>query len=208
MGLSREKGFVVSGSVNACTKGLWIWSKPIYNDKDNVNIFFMDTEGLDSIESNSNIDHKLFALSVLLSSYFIYNSIGSIEENSINSLALITKLIQTVTVNQGQSLQSEYELSQYAPKFLWVIRDFVLLIRDLKNRKVTSKMYLESNLSDLPVGNQGLTRNSEESLRIRKSILSFFKYRDCVTLIRPLDSEDDLRNIQFIDDSKIKPKFT
>lgn len=99
MGLSKEKGFIVSGSVNACTKGLWIWSKPIYNDKDNVNIFFMDTEGLDSIESNSNIDHKLFALSVLLSSYFIYNSIGSIEENSINSLALITKLIKTVTIN-------------------------------------------------------------------------------------------------------------
>lgn len=95
MGLSKEKGFVVSGSVNACTKGLWIWSKPIYNDKDNVNIFFMDTEGLDSVSSHSNstIDHKLFALSVLLSSYFIYNSVGSIEENSINSLALITKLI-------------------------------------------------------------------------------------------------------------------
>lgn len=40
----------------------------------------MDTEGLDSVDSNNNIDHKLFALSVMLSSYFIYNSIGSINE--------------------------------------------------------------------------------------------------------------------------------
>ena len=50
LGLSGKNGFEVSSSVNACTKGLWIWSKQIYNDKENLNIFFMDTEGLDSVD--------------------------------------------------------------------------------------------------------------------------------------------------------------
>lgn len=58
----------------------------------------MDTEGLNSVDGNNTLDHKLFALSVMLSSYFIYNSVGAIEENSINSLALITKLIKTLTI--------------------------------------------------------------------------------------------------------------
>lgn len=64
----------------------------------------MDTEGLDSVDSNNTMDHKLFALSVMLSSYFIYNSIGSINELSINSLALITQLIKTVTLEKGVKL--------------------------------------------------------------------------------------------------------
>ena len=90
LSLDGQKGFKVSSSVNACTKGLWIWSKPVYNDKENLNIYFMDCEGLDSMDRDNQVDHKLFALSVLLSSYFIYNSVGVIEENSINSLTLIT----------------------------------------------------------------------------------------------------------------------
>ena len=76
----------------------------MYNEKDNLNIFFMDTEGLDSVDSNNSLDHKLFALSVMLSSYFIFNSFGSINELSINSLALITQLIKTVTLEGKEAL--------------------------------------------------------------------------------------------------------
>lgn len=64
----------------------------------------MDTEGLNSVGSHNNLDNKLFALSVMLSSYFIYNSIGAIEETSINNLALITKLINMVTVDKDEVL--------------------------------------------------------------------------------------------------------
>ena len=30
--LNRQKGFTVGPTVNPCTKGLWIWSKPIYGE--------------------------------------------------------------------------------------------------------------------------------------------------------------------------------
>lgn len=62
----------------------------------------MDTEGLNSVDSHSNHDNKLFALTVMMSSYFIYNSIGAIDENGINSLALITKLIKLVTIEENE----------------------------------------------------------------------------------------------------------
>ena len=47
----------------------------------------------------------------------------------------------------------------------------------------------------MPIGDDGVTRNNDNSRKIRQSILNFFKERDCVTLIRPVDSEEDLRNI-------------
>jgi len=62
----------------------------------------------------------------------------------------------------------------------------VLEIQDVKGRKVTPKMYLESFLTDIPIGKDGYSRN-ENSYKIRKSILNFFKHRDCITLIRPVD---------------------
>ena len=122
--LEKDKGFTVSPTVDACTKvdfligwmtsinfskvnskGIWIWSIPIYMPKDDYYIFFLDTEGLDSIERDSNADSKLFALTVLLSSYFIFNSLGCIDESSISQLSIITHLIQNVTVQDGQQLE-------------------------------------------------------------------------------------------------------
>lgn len=102
LSLHGNKGFEVSPTLNACTKGIWIWSKPVYNEKENLNIFFIDTEGLDSMDRTGDTDTKLFTLSVLLSSYFIFNSTGSIGEDQVNALALITKLVKTIAVEEGQ----------------------------------------------------------------------------------------------------------
>ncbi len=112
-----------------------------------------------------------------------------------------------MTITEEYLLDSTYQLSQYAPKFLWILRDFVLEIKDLRGRTVTPKLYLESVLTDLPVGENGFTRNAEQSFKIRESILNFFKTRDCLTLIRPVNDEEDLRNIQHLNDNQIRPKF-
>lgn len=44
----------------------------------------MDTEGSESIERNSNHDAKIFALAILMSSIFVFNSVGAINETSIS----------------------------------------------------------------------------------------------------------------------------
>lgn len=68
----------------------------------------MDTEGLDSVDWDSEADLWLFALSVMLASYLLYNSIGAIDETSINSLALITHLIKTITIEENKKVVNEY----------------------------------------------------------------------------------------------------
>ena len=205
--LNENNGFNVSASINACTKGLWLWSKPIFIQKDNLNIIFMDTEGLDSVDRNSDTDARLFALTVLLSSYFIYNSIGAIDEVSINTLSLITFLIKTVALEENKKLVSEYQLAQYAPKLLWILRDFVLEIKDTQNRSVTAQQYLESALVDVNQNAKSGNKDSQKSCQVRQGLINFFKNRDCLTMVRPVNDESELRNIQHLQDDQIRPDF-
>jgi len=41
----KGRGFKVAPTVDTCTKGLWIWSCPVYNERENMYIFFLDCEG-------------------------------------------------------------------------------------------------------------------------------------------------------------------
>jgi len=142
----RGEGFVVDPSTDACTQGIWIWSKPIYNERDNLHIFFLDTEGASSVEKSATHDAKIFALSLLMSSYFVYNSVGSIDENSINDLSLTTQLSKNIAVSSDES--TEHVLSYYTPKFLWALRDFTLELQDSKGKPINSNQYLENALTD------------------------------------------------------------
>lgn len=52
-------------------------------------MFVLDTEGLGATDQDEEFDTKLFIIALLLSSYMIYNSVGTIDEKAINSLSLI-----------------------------------------------------------------------------------------------------------------------
>lgn len=42
---------------------------------------------------------------------------------------------------------------------------------------------------------------------IRENIMKYFKDRDCITLVRPLDSEDELKHLNKFPLSKLKSDF-
>ena len=48
----------------------------------------MDTEGLSSVEAEANHDLKIFTLSLLTCSHFIYNSKGTIDGDALNKLSM------------------------------------------------------------------------------------------------------------------------
>ena len=49
--LNQNKGFEVGPTINACTKGLWVWPELIENSNDpGTRYMVMDTEGLGSLE--------------------------------------------------------------------------------------------------------------------------------------------------------------
>jgi Guanylate-binding protein, N-terminal domain len=91
-----QGGFGVGPTINPCTKGLWIWSKPIEVEKQSgeppFKVFIIDSEGIGAFNEDQNHDTRIFLLALLLSSYFIYNSMGTIDENALQNLSLIVNL--------------------------------------------------------------------------------------------------------------------
>lgn len=54
---------------------------------------------------------------------------------------------------------------------------------------------------------KGSSETVEQKNRIRRLIKHFFKERDCATLIRPVEREKDLQNLQQLDDSMLREEF-
>lgn len=70
-----------------------MWNKPIKINETTDGIL-LDTEGLGSTERSTNTDIKIFSLAILLSSLFIYNSIGTINEQALEDLSLVCNLTE------------------------------------------------------------------------------------------------------------------
>jgi hypothetical protein len=199
----KGPGFRVDPTTSSCTQGIWIWSKPIYIEKDNLYLFFMDTEGSNSVEKSASHDAKIFALSILMSSFFVYNSVGVIDENSINELSLTTQLSKNIAVSAEEGAASDLTLSYYTPKFLWLLRDFTLELLDAKGKPITPQQYLENALTDQST----VSKTSETNRKIRQALLNFFKDRDCITAVRPVNEEFALQKLDRLQDGQIRPEF-
>ena len=46
-------------------------------------MFIVDSEGIGAFNEDQNHDTRIFLLALLLSSYFVYNSVGTIDENAL-----------------------------------------------------------------------------------------------------------------------------
>ena len=206
----KGSGFQVGATVNSCTKGLWIWNRPLICKQANgeeVQLLIVDTEGIGSLDADADHDAKIFALALLLSSYFIYNSVGSIDENALNALSLVvelTKHIKTKSEKEaGGEPETGAEFANFFPNFLWVIRDFTLQLVDESGMSFTSKTYLERALTPM----QGFSEGVEVKNRIRRMLLAFFPNRDCVTLKRPVEDESLLQTLDDAEWSAFRPEF-
>jgi len=88
----------------------------------------IDSEGIGALNEDTNHDNRIFSLALLLSSFFIYNSVGIIDENAIENLSLIIKLTKNIQIfaDLNRAVLDEDDYSKFFPKFLWILRDFSL----------------------------------------------------------------------------------
>ena len=195
-------GFEISSRLNSCTRGIWLWDTPRQKPNSSSKIIFIDSEGTNSVDlSTKTYDSKIFALIVLISSLFIYNTNGNIDEKSISELALAAHLSNIVASNTIED--KDLIINELAPKFIWVLRDFILdKIDPDTGEEISSDDYLE-----LCLRNKIANKNSMENNLIRENIIKYFKDRECFTLPRPVDQEEDLHKLNEIPFSELKPNF-
>ncbi|XP_029409486.1 guanylate-binding protein 1-like [Nannospalax galili] len=82
----KKRGFSLGSTIQSHTKGIWMWCVP-HPKKPGHTLVLLDTEGLEDVEKGDNQnDCWIFALAVLFSSTFIYNSMGTINQHAMDQL--------------------------------------------------------------------------------------------------------------------------
>ena len=135
-----NKGFEI-GSIEhrkeCCTKGIWVWGKPIIQD--NSYIIILDAQGFRTdTDENLEYSQKIFALCCLISSVVIYNykkDDSSEEINKISNEVLehsyelfnkLTPFLEKIKLEDNEEISDDVnKLTKYhMPEFIWVYRDY------------------------------------------------------------------------------------
>ena len=198
--MNNMGGFKVGATINACTKGLWVWGRPI-PIPGNKKLIILDSEGLGSVEKDrtGNIDMKIFTLSVLLSSCLIYNTKHAISEDKIEELSNAANLSKRINISKDKKKNMQVDLGDFFPDLIWVLRDF-----SLDRGKLSAKEYLEQCLQRVDVRK---IEGGESKNICRDIITRNFKHRDCYTLVMPTTDENKLRNLDNEPQSSLRKEF-
>ena len=141
----KSSGFSVGGTVQAHTKGIWMWGAPLQLSAPGApdNLLLLDTEGLQSLSATEGHDAKIFSLAILLASSFLYNSEKAINNAAIDQLSLVAQLTQRIRAKSGRGDEGAAALASEMPDFLWLLRDFQLELKDEGGRPITKDEYLD-----------------------------------------------------------------
>ncbi|XP_073504992.1 RING finger protein 112-like [Phyllobates terribilis] len=83
-------GFEWKSGTDSLTKGIWLWNRPFILERngEKMAVFVLDTEGSLDIESDRETCVKLSALSMLLSSYLIFNLNANLKTTELDYLEM------------------------------------------------------------------------------------------------------------------------
>ena len=215
-GERAESGFKVGSTSESCTRGIDLLlpdpeaAKPACGGT----LVLLDTEGLASMDQDETYDAQVFALGLLLSSHFVLNQMGVIDESAIDQLYLVAELSKHVCVTAGPAgggdggappgdeAAQQQQLAQFFPPLLWLLRDFVVdLMAD--GEKASEHEYMEKALSERPPG----ARRAKERNQVRGAIRQLFPARTCRTLVRPATDEEAVRHAVSLTTEQLRPEF-
>ncbi|EDL12061.1 mCG145180, isoform CRA_b, partial [Mus musculus] len=180
----KEKGFSVGSTVQSHTKGIWMWCVP-HPQKPDHTLVLLDTEGLGDVEKDDKKnDTQIFALAILLSSTFVYNTMNKIDQGAIDLLHNVTELTDLLrTRNSSDSNQTEGEGPadmSFFPDLVWTLRDFFLDLQ-ANGHAITSDEYLENSLKL----KQGSDERTQTFNLPRLCIQKFFPVKKCFVFDAP-----------------------
>ncbi|XP_034356547.1 guanylate-binding protein 3 isoform X1 [Arvicanthis niloticus] len=201
----QNHGFSLGSTVQSETKGIWMWCVP-HPTKPTHTLVLLDTEGLGDVEKgDSKNDSWIFALAVLLSSTFVYNSMSTINHQALEQLHYVTELTQLIRAKSSpreDKVEDSSEFVGFFPDFIWTVRDFVLELK-LDGRVITEDEYLENALKLTP-GNNSKVQGANTT---RECIRYFFPVRKCFVFDRPTSDKSLLFHIENVPENQLEWNF-
>uniref|UniRef100_A0A6B2KW57 GB1/RHD3-type G domain-containing protein n=1 Tax=Arcella intermedia TaxID=1963864 RepID=A0A6B2KW57_9EUKA len=172
----KTSGFGLGHYLDPQTTGFWIWARKHPRNED-ITIVLMDTEGLDSPHIPQWYNWTLAALAVLVSSYFIYQSKGSIDSSATDRLAVILQVAEQISGSKSEDSDQ--------PFFTWLIRDHQLSFK--KEPKEEMLGFLDRN----------------EKRQLQNSFVDY----TCFPLPRPVETEAMLKEVERLEWEDLRAEF-
>ena len=203
--MGKNNGFPLGPTLQAKTKGIWIWVGDYFDDRNRAMVL-LDTEGLDDPEKgDASHDMNMFAISLLLSSVFIYNTKGTIDAKSLDGLHYATEISSFISADsKNRNLNEGQNLSQHFPSFIWAIRDHHLKL-EIDGETVSSNEYLEFCLKSKP----GFSPSVIQYNGLRDALRAFFKERSCFVFPPPIANQnpDKMNFLEDVPEQELSPGF-
>lgn len=218
-------------TTESCTRGIWLWDpQPPLRNARGHKVLLMDTEGIAATDNDETYDAKIFSLGLLLSSLFVFNTMGVIDEGAIDRLYLVSELTKHICVSAADSSQPSRsktlmdaeddsesnralsheeatdprDLAPHFPPLVWLLRDFVLDLRAGDGSELTANEYLENALA---TRRDSVSRRQDDRNNLRECVKTLFTQRECFTLVRPVMDEAQLRRASELLDEELRPEF-
>ena len=199
--------------------GILLYSKPLiiknHFCEEEFPCFIIDTINFDINMNDDIINHDthIFLIIILISSLLIFNSIGSIDDNSLININFIIKLIKTIKLRSTLDEENDSILVEFLPMLLWVLQNSNLKLEDKMGNTITEKEYMETSLQLV----NGSSDSIEENNRIKSMVKSYFPERDCFVRMDSIDKNKKKLQISKYEEQinvlknkiikKIKPKM-
>lgn len=199
--MGKSNGFGIGPSVQPKTMGIWMWGKPLrlHLDKvdQKVNLIFLDTEGFAANNVTERYDAKVFAVSTLLSSHLLYNSVKIIDQSDIEYLELLARRTQLFALRSQMSKSkwtSDFNQDLLTfPPLTWVVQDFV---QETQNKETPTEWL-----------HRLMGSHSRESDNYTISLLDIFERVDCHTLFIPAFRKDLLMDMSQANDEDLSKEY-
>eukprot|EP01132_Coremiostelium_polycephalum_P000986 gene986-1252_t len=176
--------FTVGPTVHPQTLGIWMWSSKIQYEGKSYNLLLLDTEGFFSSNVSETYDAKIFAITTLLSSHLIYNSVKIIDQSALEYLELLSRRTQLFAlktqIKSSETFDSALNQILKFPSLTWVVQDF---FQDIEKWTPTEWLH---NL---------LKSHSRDSMESSLSITEIFPSIECHTLFIPSGDKTTLRHL-------------
>ncbi|XP_059544928.1 guanylate-binding protein 1-like [Myotis daubentonii] len=200
----QQKGFSLGSTVQSHTKGIWMWCVP-HPKKPNHTLVLLDTEGLGDVEKGDNQnDSWIFALAILLSSTFVYNSMGTINQQAMDQLHYVTELTEKIRAKSSpdaNEVEDSADFVSFFPDFVWTLRDFSLEL-EADGQPISADEYLQNSLKL----KQGTSPKDKNFNLPRLCIRKFFPKKKCFIFDRPTHRKK-LGQLETMHDDELDPEF-
>ncbi|XP_078389766.1 guanylate-binding protein 2-like isoform X3 [Cetorhinus maximus] len=137
---NQRKGFPVGPGNKPPGRRMWMWCLP-HPHRGDQRLVILDVDGLETKEQgDDSTETRICVLALIISSIFMYNSKGGVDQQALDKLHFITKISRYVQMPSDAGEEGEF------PEFLWCVRDSELNLW-IGGFRLTADDYLLSNLT-------------------------------------------------------------